>query len=261
MLAVDTGEVLGRLEGEPGIDPLTGQPGIWLDSTRVEEAEIRGFQVLESAELMARQVEAVFRQHAAELLGRSEVQQLLQTLERTTPGLTADVTPRYLPLTSVQTVLQHLIEEGVSIRDARTIFEALAARAPQTQSIDELVETVRAALGRSIVDRLFEGAETLQVIGLSAQTETRLLHEMGEEGEALLTPTTLDALVLATERAMQEQEDAGYPLVILASPGLRPILSRLLRRGLPRLAIISYAEIPADKMLQVSTTLNIGAEA
>jgi len=185
----------------------------------------------------------------------------LQALERTTPGLTADVTPRYLPLTSVQTVLQHLIEEGVSIRDARTIFEALASRAPQTQVIDELVETVRAALGRSIVDRLFEGSETLLVIGLTAETETRLLHEMGEEGEALLTPATMDALIAAAERAMFEQEEAGYPLVMLTSPGLRPILSRLLRRGMPRLAIISYAEIPADKMVQVSTSLTIGDEA
>ena len=261
VLAVDTGEVLGRIDGEPGMDPLTGNPGVWLDSSRSDEAEIRGFQVMESAELMARQVEAVFRQHAAELLGRAEVQQFLQTLERTTPGLTADVTPRYLPLTSVQTVLQHLIEEGVSIRDARTIFEALASRAPQTQVIDELVETVRAALGRSIVDRLFEGSETLLVIGLTAETETRLLHEMGEEGEALLTPATMDALIAAAERAMFEQEEAGYPLVMLTSPGLRPILSRLLRRGMPRLAIISYAEIPADKMVQVSTSLTIGDEA
>jgi len=261
VLAVDTGEVLGRLEGEPGMDPLTGNPGVWLGSARSDEAEIRGFQVMESAELMARQVEAVFRQHAAELLGRAEVQQFLQTLERTTPGLTADVTPRYLPLTSVQTVLQHLIEEGVSIRDARTIFEALASRAPQTQVIDELVESVRAALGRSIVDRLFEGTETLLVIGLTAETETRLLHEMGEEGEALLTPATMDALIVAAERAMFEQEEAGYPLVMLTSPGLRPILSRLLRRGMQRLAIISYAEIPADKMVQVSTSLTIGDEA
>ena len=261
VLAVDTGDVLGRIDGEPGMDPLTGNPGVWLDSSRRDEAEIRGFEVMESAELMARQVEAVFRQHAAELLGRAEVQQFLQTLERTTPGLTADVTPRYLPLTSVQTVLQHLIEEGVSIRDARTIFEALASRAPQTQVIDELVETVRAALGRSIVDRLFEGSETLLVIGLTAETETRLLHEMGEEGEALLTPATMDALIAAAERAMFEQEEAGYPLVMLTSPGLRPILSRLLRRGMPRLAIISYAEIPADKMVQVSTSLSIGDEA
>ena len=258
VLAVDTGEVLGRLEGEPGMDPLTGFAGVWIDAERVEEAEIRGFQVLEPAELVARQVETVFRHHAAELLGRSEVQQLLDTLERTTPGLIADVTPKHLPLTSVQTVLQQLIEEGVSIRDTRTLFETLAARAPKTQNIEELVETVRAALGRSIVDRLFEGAEMLRVIGLAAETETRLLHEMGDEGEALLTPAMMDVLNLAAERAVAEQDENGYPAVLLASPGLRPILSRLLRRGLPRLAVISYAEVPADKMVQVSSTLETG---
>jgi len=258
VLAVDTGEVLGRLEGEPGMDPLTGFAGVWIDAERVEEAEIRGFQVLEPAELVARQVETVFRHHAAELLGRSEVQQLLDTLERTTPGLIADVTPKHLPLTSVQTVLQQLIEEGVSIRDTRTLFETLAARAPKTQNIEELVETVRAALGRSIVDRLFEGAEMLRVIGLAAETETRLLHEMGDEGEALLTPAMMDVLNLAAERAVAEQDENGYPAVLLASPGLRPIMSRLLRRGLPRLAVISYAEVPADKMVQVSSTLETG---
>ncbi|MEQ1591814.1 MAG: flagellar biosynthesis protein FlhA [Thiobacillaceae bacterium] len=260
VLAVNTGDVLGRLDGEPGIDPLTGSPGIWIDAERTDEAEVRGFQVLEAAELVARQVEAVFRQHAAELLGRSEVQQLLDTLERSSPGLIADVTPKHLPLTSVQTILQQLIEEGVSIRDARTLFETLAARAPKTQAIEELVETVRAALGRGIVDRLFEGAETLNVIGLAPETETRLLHEMGDEGEALLNPATIDALVVAAERAVTEQDEAGAPAVLLVGPGLRSMLSRLLRRGVSRLAVLSYAEIPADKIVQVSSILNIGSE-
>ncbi len=261
VLAVDNGEVLGRLDGEPGVDPITGLTGVWLDAERVEEAELRGFQVLDAAELVARQVESVFRQHAAELLGRTEVQQLLDTLERTTPGLIADVTPKYLPLTSVQAVLHQLIDESVSIRDSRTLFEALAARAPQTQNIEELVETVRAALGRGIVDRLFEGAERLSVIGLAAETETRLLHEMGDEGEALLSPATIDALNLAAERAVLEQSGSGHPTVLLVAPGLRPILSSLLRRGLPGLAVMSYAEVPVDKVVQVSVWLNLEAEA
>ncbi|MEW5966564.1 MAG: flagellar biosynthesis protein FlhA [Pseudomonadota bacterium] len=261
VLAVDMGDVLGRLDGTPGTEPLTGLPGIWIEAGRVEDAELRGFVVFAPAELIAREVEAVFRQHAPELLGRTEVQQLLDTLSRMHPGLVEDVTPRHLPLTSVQAVLQQLIAENVSIRDTRTLFETLAARAPRTQAIDELVETVRAALGRSIVDRLFEGRDTLHVIGLSADTETRLLNEMGDEGEALLTPATVDALNEAAERAVAEQAGAGHPPVVLTSPDLRAILSRLLRRNLPQLAVIAYAEVPADKMVQVTTELRIGAAA
>ena len=261
VLAVDMGDVLGRLDGAPGVDPLTGYPGVWIDAGREEEAELRGFVVVEPAELIARQVEAVFRQHAPELLGRTEVQQLLDTVSRSHPGLVEDVTPRHLPLTSVQAVLQQLIAENVSIRDTRTLFETLAARAPKSQAIDDLVETARAALGRSIVDRLFEGGDTLQVIGLDAATETRLVNEMGDEGEALLSPATLDALNEAAEAAVAEHEREGHPPVLLTSPGLRAILSRLLRRQIPRLAVIAYAEVPADKMVQVSTELAIGEGA
>jgi flagellar biosynthesis protein FlhA len=261
VLAVDMGDVLGRIEGAPGVDPLTGMNGIWIEAGREEEAELRGFVVFTAAELIARQVEMVFRQHASELLGRVEVQQLLNTLTRSHPGLVEDVTPRHLPLTSVQAVLQQLIAENVSIRDSRTLFETLAARAPNIQEIDDLVETVRAALGRSIVDRLFEGSNELHVIGLTASTETRLMNEMGDEGEALLSPSTLDALNDAAERAVAAQEHAGYPPVLLTSPSLRAILSRLLRRNLTQLAVVAYAEVPADKTVQVDTELDMGAHA
>ncbi|MHB1053951.1 MAG: flagellar biosynthesis protein FlhA [Thiobacillus sp.] len=255
VLAVNMGDVLGRLDGTSGVEPLTGMAGVWIEEGREEEAELRGFVVMTAAELIARQVEAVFRQHAPELLGRTEVQQLLDTLTRNHPGLLEDVTPRHLPLTSVQAVLQNLIAENVSIRDTRTLFETLAARAPKNQIIDDLVESVRAAMGRNIVDRLFEGSSLLHVIGLSAAVETRLMNEMGDEGEALLSPSTLDALNDAAEQALAEQEREGYPAVLLTSPSLRAVLSRLLRRNLPRLSVIAYAEVPADKIVQVSTEM------
>ena len=255
VLAVNMGDVLGRLDGTSGVEPLTGMAGVWIEEGREEEAALRGFVVMTAAELIARQVEAVFRQHAPELLGRTEVQQLLDSLTRNHPGLVEDVTPRHLPLTSVQAVLQNLIAENVSIRDTRTLFETLAARAPKNQIIDDLVESVRAALGRNIVDRLFEGSSLLHVIGLSAAVETRLMNEMGDEGEALLSPSTLDALNDAAEQALAEQEREGYPAVLLTSPSLRAVLSRLLRRNLPRLSVIAYAEVPADKIVQVSTEM------
>jgi flagellar biosynthesis protein FlhA len=151
--------------------------------------------------------------------------------------------------------LQSLVNDGVSIRDSRTILETLAARAGKTQNLEDLTETVRAALGRSIVDRLFEGSDTLHVMSLGAEAENRMLQEMGEEGEALISPDLQEALAKGAEQAVAQQVEAGYPQVLLVSPLLRPMLSRILRRNLPGLAVISYAEIPADKRVETSAEL------
>ena len=259
ILAVETADMMGRLNGEAGVDPLTGAPAVWLEAEDAERAGMRGYLVLEADEVIARHVEAVYRAHASELIGRAEVQQLLEGLASTSPGLAEEVTPRLLPLTSVQTIMQNLVAEGVSIRDAHTIFETLAARAGKTQDLDELTESVRASLGRSITDKLFEGAESLHVIGLSPEIENRLIAEMGEEGEALISPELLEILPQLAEQAMARQQDEGYPPVLLVAPALRQPMSRILRRS--GLAVLSYAEIPADKSLQVSTLMTEESEA
>jgi flagellar biosynthesis protein FlhA len=258
LLALETADMLGRLKGEPGTDPLTGAPGIWIDAEERERALMRGYRVVDASHVIARHVEAVYRAHAGELLGRAEVQQLLDSVNAATPGLVEEVTPRLLPLTSVQAILQNLVTEGVSIRDTRSVLETLAARAARTQDIDELTETVRASLGRNIVDRLFEGAETLYVIGLSPEMENRLIAEMGDEGEAMVSPELVEALPLVAERAMARQAEQGGALVLLVAPALRAPLARMLRRtGLP---VLSYAEIPADKSLQITTLMDMGEE-
>lgn len=258
LLAIEATDMMGKLNGTPGIDPLTGAQGVWIDMEERERALLRGYKVLEAGEVIAHHVEAVYRTHASELLGRAEVQQLLNSVNATSPGLVEEVTPRLLSLTSVQTVLQNLVNEGVSIRDTRSILETLAARSARTQDIDDLTETVRASLGRNIVDRLFESAETLYVIGLSPELENRLISEMGEEGEAMISPELLEELPAMAERAMAKQAEAGGALVVLASPALRAVLSRILRRvGLP---VLSYAEIPADKLLQITTLMSMEHE-
>lgn len=258
LLAIEATDMMGKLNGTPGIDPLTGAQGVWIDMEERERALLRGYKVLEAGEVIAHHVEAVYRTHASELLGRAEVQQLLNSVNATSPGLVEEVTPRLLPLTSVQTVLQNLVNEGVSIRDTRSILETLAARSARTQDIDDLTETVRASLGRNIVDRLFESAETLYVIGLSPELENHLISEMGEEGEAMISPELLEELPAMAERAMAKQAEAGGALVVLASPALRAVLSRILRRvGLP---VLSYAEIPADKLLQITTLMSMEHE-
>jgi flagellar biosynthesis protein FlhA len=255
VLAVETPETMGRLEGRPGVDPHSGNPGLWISAEQLEDAQMRGYLALTAEEVISRHLETVFRAHAGELLGRVEVQELLDSLGRATPGLVADVVPGLMPVTGVQTLLQNLVNDGVSIRDSRTIMETLASRAGKTQNLEDLTETVRAALGRSIVDRLFEGSDTLQVMSLDAEAENRLLQEMGEEGEALISPDLQEALARGAEQAIVQQMEAGYPQVLLVSPLLRPMLSRILRRNLSRLAVISYAEIPADKRVETSTEL------
>ena len=255
VLALETPEIMGRLEGRPGVDPQSGNSGLWIPAEQLEDAQMRGYRGLTAGEVISGHLETVFRAHAGELLGRVEVQELLDSLARATPGLVTDVVPGLLPVTSLQTVLQNLVNEGVSIRDSRTILETLASRAGKTQNLEDLTETVRAALGRSIVDRLFEGGDTLHVISLDAEAENRLLQEMGEEGEALISPNLQEALAKGAEQAVAQQMEAGYPQVLLVSPLLRPTLYRILRRNLPELAVISYAEIPADKRVETSVEL------
>jgi flagellar biosynthesis protein FlhA len=255
LLAVESTDMMGKLKGEPGTDPLTGAQGVWIETEERERALMRGYKVIEASHVIARHVETVYRAHAGELLGRVEVQQLLDSVNAAAPGLLEEVTPRLLPLTSVQAILQNLVTEGVSIRDTRSILETLAARAGRTQDIDELTETVRASLGRNIVDRLFEGADTLYVIGLSPEIENRLIAEMGEEGEAMVSPELVEVLPLLAERAMARQAEAGGAQVLLVAPALRAPLARMLRRT--ELPVLSYAEIPADKSLQITTLMSM----
>ncbi len=255
LLAVETGDMMGRLKGEPGEDPLSGASGVWIAPDELERAQLRGYLTLEPGRVIARHVESVYRMHASELLGRAEVQQLLDGVSATTPGLVEEVTPRLLPLTSVQAVLQNLVNESVSIRDSRSILETLAARAARSTDVEELTETVRAALGRSIVDKAFEGAGQLSFIGLSPALENRLQLEMGDEGEALISPDLLERLPQMAERAMTRQQEAGGAMVLLVSPVLRPMLARILRRS--GLMVLSYAEIPSDRSMQTLTQMQL----
>ncbi len=258
LLAIETTDMMGKINGTPGVDPLSGANGVWIDMEERERALLRGYRVFEAGEIIARHVEAVYRTNAGDLLGRAEVQQLLNSVNVSSPGLVEEVTPHLLPLTSVQAVLQNLVNEGVSIRDTRSILETLAARSSRTHDIDELTETVRASLGRSIVDRMFESAETLYVIGLAPELENRLIAEMGEEGEAMMSPELLEELPAMAEQAMARQAETGRALVLLVSPALRPALAGILRRvGLP---VLSYAEIPADKHLQITTLMGMEHE-
>ena len=135
-LAINPGSVSGILPGTPTKDPAFGLPAIWVDATVREQAQVMGYTVVDAGTVVATHMSHLIHTHAAELLGRQEVQQLLDHLGKIAPKLTEDLIPKLLPLTTVQKVMQNLLDEGMHIRDMRTILETLAEHAPQTQDCD-----------------------------------------------------------------------------------------------------------------------------
>jgi flagellar biosynthesis protein FlhA len=164
--------------------------------------------------------------------------------------------PKQLPLATVQRVLQNLLEEGVNIRDMRTIIEVLAEYAPRSQDPVELTSQVRIALGRAIVQQLYPGNAELQVMALEPSLERLLGQAIQGGGDASgIEPGLADTLLRETANAAQRQEEVGLPAVLLVPGQLRWLLSRFLRRAWPSLKVLANAEIPESRTIKVTTII------
>ena len=256
-MAIDPGMVSGQLDGEKTTDPAFGLPAVWIDAAQRAHAQALGYTVVDASTVVATHLNHLVSRHAAELLGRGEVQQLIEHLERDTPKLMEDLVPKQLTLSALQKVLQSLLAEGVHIRDMRTIVETLCEHAPRTKDPAELTEIVRGALGRAIVQQLFPAPAELRVMALDAQLERALMTAL-QAGGAALEPGLADALSVQAENAVQRQEQAGLAPVLLAPAPLRALLSRFLRRTLPQLSVLSHAEVPESRNVRITSL--IGAQ-
>ncbi|MDX5432734.1 MAG: flagellar biosynthesis protein FlhA [Halomonas sp.] len=250
-LAIDPGQVTGQLQGTPTSDPAFGLPAIWIDSGQREHAQVYGYTVVDAGTVIATHLNHLLHRHAAEMLGRQEVQKLLDKLGEEQKSLVEDVVPKAISLTALQRILQSLLDEDVSIRDMRTILDTLAEHAPQQQDINELTALVRVALGRTITQQWFPGRDTLNVIGLDAQLEQVLLQAMN--GNGALEPGLAETLMHQTEQAVERHEASGEPPVLVVQHSLRPLLSRFLRRRMRHLVVMSQAELPDDRTLRIVT--------
>ncbi|GAA0579583.1 flagellar biosynthesis protein FlhA [Halomonas salifodinae] len=250
-LAIDPGQVSGRLDGTPTEDPAFGLPAVWIDGGQREHAQVYGYTVVDAGTVVATHLNHLLHQHAAEMLGRGEVQQLLDKLGDEHKPLVEEVVPKAISLTVLQRLLQHLLDEEVSIRDLRTILDTLAEHAPQQQDVGELTALVRVSLGRAITQQWFPGQDELHVIGLDAQLEQVLLQAMN--GSGALEPGLAETLMTQAEQALERQEAKGEPPVLVVQHGLRPVLARFLRRRLRHLVVMSQAEIPDDRTLRVTS--------
>jgi flagellar biosynthesis protein FlhA len=193
--------------------------------------------------------------HAAELLGRQEVMALLERVGKNAPLLTDDLVPKVLPVTTLQKVLQNLLDEGVPIRDMRTILDALQEHAPKVSDAHELTAAVRLALGRAITQQWYPGSGELQVMGLDPNLERVLSQALSTGPNPGLEPNLAQTLLTSTQNAIARQQSLGLPPVLLVQHSLRAMLARFLRRSLPQLKVLSYAEVPDTRNIKVTNLI------
>ena len=254
-LAINPGRVAGTVPGTPTKDPAFGLPAVWIDSSLREQAQSYGYTVVDTSTVVATHLNHLILSHAAELLGRQETQQLLDHLAKEMPKLAEDLVPKVIPLGTLQKVLQNLLEEGVHIRDMRTIIETLAEHAPRNTDPEMLTTQVRVAMGRAIVQQLYPGGAEMQVMSLDPQLERILVQAIAGSSDAPMEPGLADTLMRESAAAAQRQEDLGLPAVLLVPASIRTLLSRFLRRTIPQLKVIAHSEVPESKMIKVTSII------
>ncbi len=254
-LAINPGMVTGTLPGAPTTDPAFGLPAVWIESGMREQAQAMGYTVVDAGTVVATHLNHLITSHAADLLGRHEVQLLLDHLAKEMPKMVEELTPKLLPVSVLQKVLQNLLQEGVHIRDMRTIIETLSEFALHTQDIQELTAQVRVALGRAIVQQIFPTGNEITVMTLDNRLERLLMQAVQAGGgeSASLEPGLADTLASQTELAAAQQEQMGLTPVLLVPGPIRQMLSKFLRRTVPQLKVLSHAELPETKTIRVTS--------
>jgi flagellar biosynthesis protein FlhA len=259
LLAVPPAGLVTRPDGRDGIDPVTGQPAVWIHADGREVAELAGCRILEASAVVSGHFGEIVLGHADELMTREQVERLLERARAATPALVEEVVPGLLRAGELQRVLQNLLRERVSIRDLETILETVAVHAGKVKDADALTEHVRHGLARRITEQYRGDDGRLRVVTLSRAVDARLAAA-GVQPETrpavALGAETSRGLVRAVAQAVGPLVEAGYPPVVLASAEARPVLKDLSRADLPRLVVLSQREITRDTPLEILGTVD-----
>ena len=260
LLAIDTEGKAPLIDGERTKDPTFDQPALWIQPRDREMAETLGYTVVDHATVLATHLGEMLRGNAHRLLGRQEVQHLLDVLAKRSPKLVDDVVPSLLPLGDVLRVLRNLLRERVSIRDLRSILEALADASAQTKDAEQLTEMVRERLASHITGRVKGPDGTVAALTLDPRLEDMLrrsLREIAAGTGGALDPDVLRHVTVAAERSLGKFNVLGAPATVLAPPDLRRYVRAIFERKLPQIGVVSFREIEANVPLRVVESLGL----
>lgn len=253
-LAINPGQVFGQVDGIATKDPTFGLDALWIDPSQRDAAQTAGYTVVDSSTVIATHLSQLLKNNAAKLIGQDDVQQLLERLKQTAPKLVENLVPNTMSLADVTRVVHSLLDEGVPIRDMRTIAETLSIHRGLENNPEELVAQVRVALGPSIFQSVVGGAQELPVMVLDPQLE-QMMSSAVQNNQGVIEPNLLDTMVKGIGEAAGKMEAEGASPVLLVSGIIRGFLSKLLRGRMNNFYILAYEEIPGDKNIRVVTTV------
>ena len=255
LLAINPGGATQPLIGTATTDPAFGLPATWIEERQREAAQMSGFTVVDCATVVATHLSHLMQLQAARLLGRAETQQLVEHVTRLAPRLIEDVVPKMVAIASLQKILQLLLEEGVHIRDMRSIVESLAEHAAVVTDPAELARRIRVSLAPAIVQQIYGPTRELDVIALEPELERMVSQALNSPHGAALDPGVADTLARSTAACAKRQEDLGLPACLLVPDAIRVPIARLLKRAAPRLRVLGHSEIPETHSIRIGSVV------
>ncbi|WP_372525343.1 flagellar biosynthesis protein FlhA [Piscinibacter sp.] len=254
-LAINPGGASTNLIGTATRDPAFGLPAVWIEERQRESAQMAGFTVVDCSTVVATHLSHLMQLHAAKLLGRVETQQLVEHVTKLAPKLIEDVVPKMVGIAALQKVLQLLLEEGVHIRDMRSIVESLAEHAATVTDPAELARRIRIHLAPSIVQQIYGATRELDVIALEPDLERLVAQALTSPHGAALDPGVAETLTRSAAESAKRQEDLGQPACLLVPDMIRAPMARLLKRSAPRLRVLGHSEIPETHSIRIGSII------
>jgi flagellar biosynthesis protein FlhA len=254
-LAINPGGANTNLIGTRTTDPAFGLPAVWIEERQRETAQMNGFTVVDCSTVVATHLSHLMQLHAAKLLGRVEVQQLVEHVTKLAPKMIEEVVPKMVSIPALQKVLQLLLEEGVHIRDMRSIVESLAEHSSTVTDPAELARRIRVHLAPSIVQQIYGPSKELDVIALEPDLERLVTQALTSPHGAALDPGVADTLGRHAAESAKRQEDLGLPACLLVPDMIRAPMARLLKRAAPRLRVLAHSEIPETHSIRIGSVI------